>query len=259
MSPFKKLLYLTGLLLSGVYSSHAQLLESDTARWQLQLSSSLYLNQGNVDRLLWRNGLAVKHLQEQWGFSSRQQYLRGTFSGFKTENDWLSTNFLYYRPRQRWYPYLMGWLETNLRRRIGFRYQAGPGVSWRAWQSAGHLVKLSLTGTFESTQYDAVVFAAPPAGLEGNHLGLYRLTGRLWAQHRLGGNLWLQYEYWWQQAFRQAENYRWYFDAQLRVNLKKGLNGLASLLYSYEPFVPEGVKRRDLLFTVGLQYGLSVP
>ena len=54
----------------------------------------------------------------------------------------------------------MGWIETNLRRRIGFRYQIGPGASWRVWQSEGHLAKLSLTGTYESTQYNAVVFQA---------------------------------------------------------------------------------------------------
>lgn len=41
--------------------------------------------------------------------------------------------------------------------------------------------------------------------------------------------------------------------------MKKGFSLLASLLYSYEPFVPEGVKKRDLLFTFGLQYARAAP
>lgn len=259
MPPLRISPFLISLLLSGAFPAHAQLLESDTVRWQVQASSSLYLNQGNVDRLLWRNGLMAKHLRDRWGVSSRQQYLRGTFSGFKTENDWLSTNFLYYNPKQRFYPYVMAWMETNLRRRIGFRYQVGSGGSWRAWQSAGHLIKISLTGTYELTRYDAVPFPVPPDGLEGRRLGLLRLTGRLWGQHRLAENLFFQYEYWWQQAFRQAENHRWLLDSQLKTGLKKGLSAVASLLYTYEPFVPEKVRKRDLFFTFGLQYGLSVP
>lgn len=253
----KTLFPVIALTLAFGPSAHAQILESDTARWQLQLSSSLFINQGNVDRLLWRNGLVAKHLQPGWGFSSRQSYIRGTFSGFKTENDWLSTNFLYYKPRRRCYPYLMGWMETNLRRRIGFRYQLGPGLSWRALQSGGRLLKLSLTGTYESTRYDAINFPVPPEGLEGHKLSLYRLTARLWAQHRLGKALSLQYEYWWQQALSQPENYRWYFDSQLQAGLYKGFKLLASIQFSYEPFVPEGVKKRDLILTFGMQYAFT--
>ena len=100
-----------------------------------------------------------------------------------------------------------------------------------------------------------------PLALAHEHagLGLFRLTGRLWGQHRLAENLFFQYEYWWQQAFRQAENHRWLLDSQLKTGLKKGLSAVASLLYTYEPFVPEKVRKRDLFFTFGLQYGLSVP
>ncbi len=231
-----------------------QLLESDTARWQARLSASLFLNQGNVERLLWRNNAVIKHVAKGWGFSSRQTYMRGTFGAFNTENDWFSANFLYYRPRLRWYPYLMGWTETNLRRQIGFRYQLGPGLSYRILQSERHLAKISLTGTFEHTAYQGSSFSEPPEGLEGRVLALYRLTARLWAQHRLSDKLLLQYEYWWQQGLRQAENRRWYLEGQLQAGLGKGLSLLGNLQYSYEPFVPAGVRKRDLLLTFGIQY-----
>lgn len=245
-------------LMLGASPSVAQLLKQDTARWSYRLSGGVYLSAGNVDRLLLRGGAGVKHVQPDWGFSSGNTYLYGTFGGFQTENDWFSKNFLYLYPKSRLYPYLMGWLETNFRRRIGFRYQIGPGGSYNLVAGDHHLVKLSLTGTYEHTNFDGNEFVNLPPQ-ETDIVQTFRLTGRLYGSHRIGKKVGLNYEFWFQQSLEDSDNYRYHIDAEVSAPLSQSFSIQTQLNYSYENVVVESVEKGDLLWTVGLNFKNITP
>ena len=243
------------LLLGGMgfFSVKAQLLEKDTTAWSSALAGSFFLSTGNVDRLLLRADAAVKHLAPGWGFSSEQTYQYGTFGAFQTENDLFSRNFLYYQPRKQVYPYAMLWLESNYRKRIDFRYQVGPGVSWNLLGSDKHRMKCSLTGTYERTHFagNDFVNADPQSSAVIETL---RLTGRIYGTHRLaGGKLLLLYEGWFQQSLRFRSNYRFHTHVVVQAPISRTVSLQSRLDYLYEHVVLRGVAPGDLYLTVGAQ------
>ncbi len=243
------------LLLGGMgfFPAKAQLLEKDTTAWSATLAGSFFLSTGNVDRLLLRADAAVRHLAPGWGFSAEQTYQYGTFGAFQTENDLFSRNFLYYQPRKRVYPYAMLWLESNYRKRIDFRYQVGPGLSWRVIGGGKHLVKFSLTGTYERTHFAGNDFVNADSQ-SSPIIETLRLTGRLYGTHRLaGGKLSLLYEGWFQQSLRFRNNYRFHTHVLVQAPLSRAVSLQSRLDYLYEHVVLRGVAPGDLYLTVGVQ------
>ncbi|MEZ4961124.1 MAG: DUF481 domain-containing protein [Saprospiraceae bacterium] len=243
-----------GLLIFGVQSLQAQLLERDTARWSFALASSFFISKGNVDRLLWKSDASLKHLGPGWGASTDNTYLYGSFGGFKTERDFFSRNFLYLQPKKRIYPYLMGWLEKNLRRKIDFRYQLGPGATWVALKKESHALKFSLTATYEHTDFNSNDFlnAEPQSS---DVIETWRLTGRLFGYHGLWKDrLRLQYEFWYQQSLQHGDNYRYHTDVSIQAPLSKAFSVKINLNYSFENVVLRGVKQGDLFWTMGLNF-----
>ncbi len=249
-----KKIALIGLLVFGFQNLKAQLLERDTARWSYALASSFFLSKGNVDRLLWKSDASLKHIHAGWGFSSDNTYLHGSFGSFRTERDFFSRNFLYLHPKAKFYPYLMGWLETNLRRKIDFRYQLGPGATWVPLNKGGNVLKFSLTATYEHTDFNGNNFVnAEPQAF--NVIDTWRLTGRLFGYHGLlQDKLRLQYEFWYQQSLEFGNNYRYHTEVSLLAPLSKALSVRLNLNYSFENVVLTGVKQGDLFWTMGLNF-----
>ena len=143
-------------LLLCLFFSHAavaQLNESDSIHWQVKFNSTASVLDGNVARTLLLNRIEVAHANKNWGVSTRNDYQYGLTRYVLTENDIISYNFFYLKPLNKIYPYFMGLVETNLRRKIDFRYQVGPGVSWNVINKKTSMLKLSATGTYENTRY----------------------------------------------------------------------------------------------------------
>lgn len=246
-------LLLAGVLFILPVRTRAQLLEQDTTDWSATLAGSFFLSTGNVDRLLLRADAAVKHLGRGWGFSAEQTYQYGTFGAFQTENDLFSRNFLYYQPRRKLYPYAMVWLESNFRKRIDFRYQVGPGITWKVLDTQHSLIKLSLTGTYERTDFagNDFVHADPQSS---QVIETLRLTGRLYGAHKLfHDRLSLLYEGWFQQSDRFRSNYRFHTNVVMQVPISRTLALQSRLNYLYEHVVLRGVSPGDLYLTAGIQ------
>ena len=232
---------------------NAQLLEADTARWAYGLTGNLYLSKGNVDRLLLRTDASVKHLGEGWGFASEQTYQYGTFGPLRTENDVFSRNFAYLKPQKRVYPYLMVWLERNLRKQINFRYQIGPGISADIVKQSNYLLKVSLTATWEHSRFagNDFVNADPQASPD---IATPRLTPRLFGEHRMfAGRLLLQHETWFQQSLRFRANRRFHQVLVWQLPLGKVFAFRSRLDYMYEHVGLRGVAQGDLYLTAGVQ------
>ena len=246
-----KSIFTTALFLTAWVNLSAQLNESDSIRWQVKFNATASVLNGNVARTLLLTRIEVAHANERWGISTRNDYQYGRTFYNLTENDVISYNFIYIKPLARVYPYVMGLVETNLRRRIDFRYQVGPGVSWNVVRKKTSFVKLSLTGTYENTQYNGSVF--DDEQYNGNTvLDTWRLTGRIFGKHRLLDKVRISYEFWWQQSLSDRVNYRYHTEEAIELPVTKHIAFRTALRYSYENIELVGLKPYDLFWTYGL-------
>jgi hypothetical protein len=232
--------------------ARAQLNRNDTIPWQVKLTASGSMLDGNVSRLLLMNRLEVAYADPLWGMSSRDDYQYGTTKHVKTEDDFVSCNFIYLRPQKKVYPFLMGIVETNYRRKIGFRYQLGPGVSYTISSRKNSLVRVSLTGTYEHTRFGGTRFENLSDTLL-NTIDVGRLTVRLYGMQRLfDDKLRFTCEFWLQQSVSDRCNYRIYNEEIFEVPFNKNLSFRTALRYSYENIRIQGLKPNDLFWTFGL-------
>lgn len=237
---------------AGATSLRAQLNESDTISWQLKYNSTATVIQGNFSRTLLLNRLEFAHASPQWGLSTRTDYQYGRTFKRQTEDDWVSYNFLYLKPMAKVYPYVMGLAETNLRRLIDFRYQVGPGITWNAHRSEKSILKLSLTGTYENTNFNGSSYNE--ASYDGKEVvDTWRVTGRFFGKLTLR-NIRLSGEFWWQQSVVDATNYRFHTEEAVEWPITKKIALRTVLRYSYERIAIVSLKNYDLFFT----YGLSI-
>lgn len=228
----------------------AQLNESDSIRWQVKFNATGSVLDGNVARTLLLNRLEVARANEKFGLSTRNDYQYGTARHKLTENDVISYNFVYLKPLSKVYPYVMGLVETNLRRRIDFRYQVGPGVSWNIVQQKSSLLKLSVTGTYENTRYNGTIF--DDAKYNGaNVIETWRATGRIFGKHILKSKIKISYEFWWQQSLNDSFNYRYHTEEALEFPIAKNVSLRTAFRYSYENVELLGLKPFDLFWTYG--------
>jgi hypothetical protein len=243
---------LVAFLLAVCHPGWAQLTEADTLKFGYRLAANGSWITGNVERLLLIGAADLSTVHERWAFRSSNQYQYGTFGPFQTENDLLSRNFFYLTPRKKVYPYLMGWVERNLRRDFALRYQLGPGVTYTLARSEAQVVKASLTAAYEEARFNRDTFEAP--AYDGRKIiRTYRTTLRLFGQHRLGtGRARLRYELWGQPALEDAENYRLYGDFFAELPLGKAVFFRTGFNYTYESIVLTGVKRQDTFWVFGL-------
>ena len=243
------LLLLSFLLSVGVV--YAQLNESDSVHLQLKFNATASVLDGNVARTLLLNRLELAHANQKWGVSTRNDYQYGRTRYVLTESDVISYNFLYLHPLRRVYPYIMGLLETNLRRQIDFRYQVGPGVSWNVLNRKGSLLKLSITGTYEHTRYGGMVFDEERFN-GSNIIETWRLTGRVYGKHVFKNKMRLSYEFWWQQSLQAGVNYRYHTEDALEFPVTKHVAFRMAFRYSFENIELQGLKPFDLYWTYGL-------
>ncbi|NIJ52634.1 DUF481 domain-containing protein [Dyadobacter arcticus] len=243
------------LLSLSATKTSAQLNRKDTLAWQSKLSATGSFLDGNVARLSLVNRLEVAYADELWGMSSRNDYQYGTTKHVKTEDDFISYNFGYFKPQKKIYPYLMGIAETNYRRKIKLRYQLGPGISYTIPSKKGILARLSATGTYEYTRFGGTKFENLSDTLS-KIITTARITGRLFGMQRIFENkMRLSYEFWWQQSVEDDRNFRIYNEEILEIPFNKNVSFRTGFRYSYENIRIRGLKPYDLFWTFGLTIG----
>ena len=232
----------------------AQLSEVDTLRWQYRFTATGNWSRGNVEQFMLLGTAEVAHVQERWGFKSATNYQYGTFFSRQTLGEGIWRNFLYLNPRDRLYPYLMLWYQQSYQRGIENRTQVGPGMTYVLLRRNAHVLKVSVTGTYETSTFRTARYRER-ADLSDVVLETWRFTGRLFGEHRMfDGMLRLQYEGWVQPSLTDGENLRALVDAGLNVPLKKGFALRQSFRWSYESVVQQRNTYEDLLWTFGISY-----
>jgi hypothetical protein len=240
----------------------AQLTELDTLALQGRVSATGYLSTGNVERVITVfSGEISSVIDGTVGLKTSNTFTYGTFNRFQTESDLFSRNFVYLFPQERFYPYAMGWFETNYRRKIDFRYQLGLGGTFVAVREPHTIVKLSLTGSFESTDFRGAAFDGSPvfppflASSSPEVLTTLRLTGRVFGKHSLlDDKLRVEYEAWYQPSVLDVQDSRFRGNVICSVPITKALSLRASAEYAYERIILVGVKREDVVVTFGIAW-----
>jgi hypothetical protein len=232
----------------------AQLSEVDTLRWQYRITATGNWTRGNVEQFMLLGTGEVADVKEHWGFKSAVNYQYGTFFYRQTLGEGIWRNFLYLDPRARLYPYLMLWYQQSHQRGIEDRTQVGPGMTYVLLRKNAQVLKLSVTGTYESNRFRTPFFRERPE-LTSAELETWRITGRLYGEHKpLEGSMRLQYEAWVQPSLTDADNLRAHVEAALSMPLKKGFALRLAVNWSYESVVQQRNTYEDLLWTFGISY-----
>jgi hypothetical protein len=233
---------------------HAQLLESDTSKCYFRSESGLNWSGGNIERLLVRADIQVKHVDTTWGFVTYHNYMYGNWGKMTTENDYLSRNFLYLLPKRRLYPYMMVWLERNFRRRIDYRYQVGPGVTGVLLRKPKVLLKLSTTATYEATDFTPNVILSDGSSAI-SPVNVWRLTARAYGKLTpFNAPLHIGYEFWFQQSLAHSQNYRYNVEGLAEYRWAKHIAFKSQISLSHEQLTFRSFKKTDWYWTLGFSY-----
>ncbi len=254
----RKLVIWTTAVIFPIFSS-AQLQETDTSHWQANLNISGRLNTGNFERFLVAPEVNIAHLDRQakFGMALGQRYTYGTFGDYRSENDLLSRNFIYWKPRSRVYPYFMAWFQKHERQQLLFRYQVGPGVTYALIRKKAQVFKVSLTATFEQNRYknDSLSYIKDQSAAKYEAL---RATLRIAGNHLIASGLAnFYYEGYFQQAVDNKENWRVFAEGGITIKMIRGFGTRIFATYEYQKVLVKGQKPNDLIFNFGLNYKWS--
>lgn len=255
MAGSKTYMSISIMLLLSWNKSFSQINENDTLKFGYKLTAAGTIQSGNVRQVVVNSGLDMLHYSPKISWRTINTNMYQVFSGKKADENFISKNFIYYGYQKSIYPYFMTWLETNYRRKINFRYQFGPGISFRVLNLKQQLIKLSATGTFEHTGFDNT-YSFENYNKNTDEINTWRATIRLYGRTNIGRDkLNLSYEFWFQQSVQDGNNYRYHYEAALALPLSKKLNFVTALNASYENSIPMGLKHDDLKLTFGLTFG----
>lgn len=252
----RSLLLFIGLALAGP-SLQAQLNESDTAGFQMDVGLRASVQQGNVELLrIVPEASLLKSIGKAWAFKSQNEGLYQEIFGFKADMDLLSRNFLYYQPGKRIYPYAIAFVSTNFRRAISLRSFSGLGLSYRIIQAKGHQLKLSSNLAYERSSFNQSTFNLAEYDGDKELISLLSTTYVEGLSQLAQAGLQLSYALYMQHALNNKGVFRYQIALGLRQKLGKWLFLQSKLDYSYESLVVQSVKQHDLIWTWGL--GLKI-
>lgn len=246
----------TTLLFRGVAT--AQINESDTLKFQIKTSLTGNYQTGNIEVLTIKGklDLAAK-LSKDFVYKSQNSTLYQEFYNKEADNDIFSRNYVYYRPQNKVYPYAIGYVSTNYRRKVDLRYFAGAGVTYQLIQTKNNVLKLSGNIVYEQTKFNATAYNDNYYN-GTNRIKLWRasafISGWSWI---LENHLRLSYDAYWQPALDHSKNYRTQMDLGLDFPIWKGLSATALYTYTHENVVPITTKTTDNILTFGFNYALK--
>jgi hypothetical protein len=230
----------------------AQLNESDSLKTKASLALTGFWQDGNVETLIFRTKLDVS--TNLWGntvFKTQNSYVYQAFGGDKADEDVLSLNFLYFNPKRKLYPLLLGFVSSNFRREIDARYLLGGGVSYQPYDHNNNWLKFSFTTEFEHTNFNLSNFNFDE--YDGNsRIDTWRAT--IWMNGKyylFKKHMILTHEMYFQPSLLDSNNFRWSADIGMEFPIWKYLNFKINYLRTSERIVIEGQKQDDQFLTFG--------
>jgi Protein of unknown function, DUF481 len=236
----------------------AQINESDTAKYQIRASLTGNYQKGNVEILNIRSRFDfLISPSKAWVFKSQINSLYQAFYDKKADNDIFSRNYLYFKPQNRFYPYIISFISANFRRKIDLRYFVGLGETWQVVNAKNHVLKLSLSAVYEQTNFSENLYNFNDYD-GSNQIKLWRGTLYMAGWHNLiDKHLRLFYDAYWQPAFDNSNNYRTQYDIGVDFPIWKGLSFNALYTFTHEHVVVQKIKTDDRILSFGLAYNFK--
>lgn len=246
-----------GLGLLMAQPAPAQLNESDTTLVQVRAAVTGNVQQGNVEVVTIRGKIDFTLAPtRRLVFKSQNSSLYQAFYSVKADNDIFSRTYFYINPYRRVYPFAIGYVSANFRRKIDWRYFVGAGATVQLWKTQKNSVKASLSTIYETTRFSAMTYNDNTYN-GSSTIALWRPTIWFSGWHTLqAGNLRVYYEAFYQPSFSDAQNYRWQANVGLDLLVWRGLGVSVLYTYTHEDVVILGIKQNDQLLTMGLSYTL---
>lgn len=242
------------LLLLLPFGLCAQINESDTLKFKANLSLTGFYQAGNVETLIFRakSGLTYKPFKK-WIYKNTSSYVYQEFGKEKADEDILSLNFLYFNPKRKFYPLVLGFFSTNFRRKIDFRYLFGGGVTYQILEKKDQWLKIALSSEYEKTRFGENDFTLSEYDGKDN-IETQRATLWLNGSHKVfKDKLIFTHESYYQPSLSDSDNYRWQTDLGLELPLWKYLNFKVNYTHTFESVVIANQRRRDNILTFGFK------
>ncbi|RRO13357.1 DUF481 domain-containing protein [Flavobacteriaceae bacterium 14752] len=232
----------------------AQINESDTLNFKANLSLTGFYQGGNVETFIFRakSDLSFKPFKK-WVYKTTNSYVFQEFGKEKADEDILSLNFLYFNPKRKFYPLILGFISTNFRREIDLRYLVGGGVTYKILDKKDDWLKVALSTEYEKTQFGKSDFIL--SEYDGKDvIETQRATIWLSGKYKLlKDKLILSHESYYQPSLEDSDNYRWQADLGVEFPLWKYLNFKINYMHTFESIVIADQKRRDNILTFGFK------
>jgi hypothetical protein len=234
------------------FTKNAQINESDTLTVKADLSLTGLYQGGNVETIIFRakSGVSFKPLKK-WVFKTQNSYVYQEFGKSKADEDILSLNFLYFNPKRKFYPLVLGFFSSNFRREIDSRYLSGGGVTYQIINKKENWLKVALTSEYEHTNFNTTDFNRNQYdGL--NSINTFR--GTIWVNGKyqiFKKKVILKHEFYYQPSLEESDNYRWQADLAIEIPVWKFLNFKINYLHTFESVVIQGQEQEDQFLTFG--------
>ncbi|WP_299461664.1 DUF481 domain-containing protein [uncultured Microscilla sp.] len=248
-----KNLFFLWLLLPQI--SVAQLNKSDSLGLRTKLTLTGFWQEGNAEVLVFRGKANVSIGTGQWVFKTQNAYLYQEFFRQKADEDIFSRNFVYFSPKHRIYPFMLGFVATNFRRQINLRYFVGAGLTWQIIRRKAQTLKLALSGEYEQSNFAQDKFNQPIFNGKST-ITTWRATVWLLGKFKLSKHLSWHYESYVQPSLIHAGNMRWQLETGLETPLWRFVSLRVNYLYMYEKLVVVNERPQDSFLTFGVNIQL---
>lgn len=233
----------------------AQINESDTLKFNANLSLTGFFQGGNVQTVIFRakSDLTYKPWKK-WVFKTQNSYVYQEFGRNKADEDILSLNFLYFNPERKFYPLLLGFVSTNFRRKIDLRSIVGVGATYQVLNKDKNWLKVSVSTEYERTNFEIDTFNRTEYN---GQRAIHTFRGTIWVNgqyHILDKKLILRYESYYQPSLEHGNNYRWKADVSVELPVWKFLNFKINYIHTLESIVAKGQKEEDRFLTFGVNF-----
>ncbi|MEO8116741.1 MAG: DUF481 domain-containing protein [Bacteroidota bacterium] len=238
---------------------NGQVNESDTAKFQLKASFTGNYQKGNVQVTTIKSRIDFSYAPvKSIVLKSQNSSLYQAFYEAKADNDIFSRNYLYFKPQHKWYPFAIGYISTNYRRKIDIRYFAGGGITYQLINKSLHVIKFSVSTVYEQTNFKVNIYNYTEYN-SSDKINLWR--GTLFASgwdYLLDKRLRFFYDAYWQPAFNNRNNFRTQLDTGIDFFVWKGLSFTMAYSFAHENVVIKNVQPEDKILTFGLAYNLKI-
>lgn len=233
----------------------AQINESDSLKVKASFSLTGFWQDGNVETLILRGRTDFSFKPwKKWVYKNSNSYVYQEFGNAKADADFLSLNFLYFNPEQRFYPQVLGFVSTNFRREIDLRYLIGAGGTYQIINKKDNWLKASLTFEYEQTEFARSTFNN--SDFNGDN-SIEAFRGTIWLNGKyelFKRKMVLKHEIYFQPSLGQSENHRWQADIEIQLPVWKFLSFTINYRHTFESIVIENQKQEDKFLTFGFTF-----